>query len=92
VKAGEYIVTQHAEIERRNDELSVSELEAVIVSGQIIENYPDDQRGASCLILGRSEGREVHVVCGRNTSEWLVVIPVYIPTMPKWKSATERNR
>jgi hypothetical protein len=90
--ASEYILTQHAEVERRNDDLSIADVESVILHGRILENYPEDPRGPSCLVLGVIGTRAVHVVCGRNTSNWLVVITVYIPTMPKWKSAIERNR
>ena len=43
--------------------ISPSEVRSVIEKGIVIEDYPDDRRGHSCLILGRgSEGRAIHVV------------------------------
>lgn len=37
-------------------------------------------------------GMPVHVVCGKNRAEHLLLITVYIPAMPKWKDAYTRNR
>jgi len=87
-----YEITLHADEERISDQLTIAELESVLLSGMILEQYPDDQRGESCLILGFSpEGIPVHVVCGKNSLEHLLLITVYVPTMPKWKDAYTRN-
>jgi hypothetical protein len=44
--------------------ISSTEVEAVITQGDLIEDYPNDLRGHSCLLLGFGEaGRTVHVVC-----------------------------
>ena len=90
VACNEYLYTSHADQERRNDRLSIQDVEHVILQGSILEEYPDDPRGPSCLIHGSTGGTPVHVVRGRNRSSWLVLITVYIPTAPKWKSPTER--
>jgi len=37
-------------------------------------------------------GRPVHIVSGIDSNNILVMITVYIPTMPKWKSPKERNK
>jgi hypothetical protein len=92
IRKREYIVTQHAEVERRSDILSLSDIEHVLSSGAIMENYPDTGRGLSVLVSGDVDGRPVHVVCGRNKHSWLVIVTVYIPAMPRWKTPTERNR
>jgi len=43
--------------------ISVAEVRQIIQSGEIIEDYPEDARGHSCLILGfGEEGRPIHVV------------------------------
>lgn len=88
----EYLISQHAEIERRNDSLSLSDIERVLLNGVTIEDYPDTGRGPSYLVYGSVNDRPVHVVCGRNKYSWLVIVTVYIPSMPKWKTPTERNR
>ena len=49
-----------------------------------LEDYADDPRGASCLILGYSRGRAIHVVCGWTSANILRIITVYLPKPPKW--------
>ncbi|MCS6902796.1 MAG: DUF4258 domain-containing protein [Candidatus Bipolaricaulota bacterium] len=92
VRKNEYLYSFHADEERRNEGLRIAEVEEALLHGQILEDYPNDPRGPSCLVYGSSRGQPIHVVCGRNRSGWLVLITVYIPMMPKWKSPTERNR
>ncbi|MBM3236572.1 DUF4258 domain-containing protein [Candidatus Poribacteria bacterium] len=54
--------------------ISENEVRVVIFSGEIIEDYPEDVRGHSCLMLGWSSvGRPVHVVCAPK-SEYLAII------------------
>ena len=60
-----------------------SEVEAVLVRGEAIEDYPEDPRGHSCLMLGTSEGRAVHVVCSPK-ADYLAVITAYVPEPAHW--------
>ena len=92
VRKGEYIITLHGDNERRSDALDIAELEEVLLNGSVLEDYPDDKRGHSCLVHGRSSGRNVHVVCGRNTSGSLVIITVYLPKPPKWITPGRRSK
>ncbi|MBI1748047.1 MAG: DUF4258 domain-containing protein [Acidobacteria bacterium] len=39
--------------------IGAEDIEEAIRNGVIIEDYPDDPRGPSCLILGRSGGRTI---------------------------------
>lgn len=88
-----YEISLHADDERIADGLTISQLEFALSDCEIIEQYPDDPRGESCLVLGFTpEGISVHVVCGKNRSGHLILITVYIPTMPKWKDPRTRNR
>ena len=58
-------------------------VESVVTRGQIIEDYPTDVRGHSCLMLGTPEGRAVHVVCSPK-DEYLAVITSYLPDPAQW--------
>jgi hypothetical protein len=88
-----YEMSLHADDERLDDELTVLQLEYALLNGTILETYPDDPRGESCLVLGFTpEGTPVHIVCGRKSAGHLFIITVYIPTMPKWRSPESRNR
>jgi hypothetical protein len=87
-----YEISLHADDERIADGLTVSQLEVALSGCKIIEDYPDDPRGESCLAFGfTSEDQPVHIVCGRNPSGHLILITVYIPTMPKWSDPYTRN-
>ena len=62
-----YEISVHADDERIADDLTVSQLELALSDCEIIEDYPDDPRGESCLALGFTpDGTPVHVVCGKN--------------------------
>ncbi len=87
-----YEISLHADDERIADGLTISQLEIALSDCRIIENYPDDPRGESCLVSGFTSGRTpVHVVCGKNRSGHLILVTVYIPTMPKWTDPYTRN-
>lgn len=60
-------------------------------SGEILEEYPDDPRGESCLILGYAEGRPIHIVCGYTSTQSIRVITVYLPKFPKWVDEKTRR-
>lgn len=56
VASDRYEISQHAERERRNDGLSLADIENAVQTGKVIEDYPDDPRGSSCLVW-YSDGR-----------------------------------
>jgi hypothetical protein len=90
IDAGNYEISVHAEKERYAEDISIFDIETAILQGEILEDYPDDPRGESCLILGYSEGRAIHIVCGYTSIKSLRVITVYLPKRPKWLD--ERTR
>ena len=88
-----YEISQHADDERLADGLTVDEVEGALMRSEILEEYPQDPRGYSCLALGfLADGRAVHVVCGGTRQERLIWITVYLPGLPKWLDARTRNR
>ena len=72
------------------------EIEEAIQQGELLEEYPDDPRGWSCLILGYAGGKPVHVVIGRSRGRHrgggvLRVITVYVPKPPGWRDSRTRG-
>ncbi len=66
--------------------ISRHEVREVIFHGELVEDYPDDPRGHSCLLLGfGKEGRPVHVVCAPK-DEYVAVITAYLPDPGLWES------
>lgn len=59
----------------------------VVVHGEIIEDYPEDVRGHSCLLHGTDlDGRPIHVVCSPKP-EFLAIITAYTPAPNEWDSS-----
>ncbi len=88
VDAGRYEFSVHAERERRTDKITIVNLEKALTGCEIIEDYPDDPRGASFLILGFAGQRPIHAVRAfRQNKEELLLITVYDPSRhsQQWK-------
>jgi hypothetical protein len=83
--------SKHAEEERQNDNLTISEVREAILNGLILEQYEDTGRGESCLVVGfTNDGKPVHIVCGERNNR-IVIITVYIPLPPKFKNSYQRG-
>jgi len=65
--------------------ISAHEVRRVIENGEVIEEYPEDARGHSCLVLGGGDdGRAIHTVCSPK-ADFLAVITAYLPDPDAWK-------
>lgn len=84
VRKEKYEISIHAEKERYAEGITIHDIEEAIYNGEILEDYPDDPRGASCLILGYSNNNPIHIVCGFTAVKWIRIITVYFPKHPKW--------
>jgi len=61
------------------------DVENAIISGEIIEKYLDDKPYPSCLLLGFSENRPLHIVCAVDESEEnCIIVTVYRPDPDLW--------
>jgi len=64
--------------------ITTAEVRSIIENGEIIEDYPDDSRGHSCLVLGKGQNkRPIHIVCSPK-DEFLAIITAYIPDPNEW--------
>ena len=80
------IFLPHAIRQMSRPERMISRLDirAVIFEGEVIEDYPDDQRGHSCLMLGfDAVDRPIHLVCSPK-NEYLAIITAYLPYEDEW--------
>jgi hypothetical protein len=76
----------------RSIERNIAEAEAAeaILRGKIIEEYPDDKYGPSCLIFGRTRrARPIHVQCCLPPEIW--IITVYEPDPNEWIDFSKRK-
>jgi hypothetical protein len=82
----QYEFSKHAVDQTIVRDISVSELEQAISSqSEVIEDYPEDKYGPSCLILGfTSAGRPLHVQCSHPARPLIKIITVYEPDPELW--------
>lgn len=95
VRQGKYEFSVHAQQERLDEDLDVTEVERALTDGEMVEDYPDDPRGESCLVLGYAGTKPIHSVLGwarKSVDERILrIITVYIPQLPKWKDVRTRR-
>ena len=73
--------------------ISVQELREAIANGEIIEDYPDDKYGPSCLIFGFTlANRPVHIQCSYPSRLLIKIITVYEPDPQRWLDFKVRSR
>ncbi len=64
--------------------ITTQEVRETVMTGELIEDYPEDARGHSCLLLKSVEtNRIIHVVCAPKP-EYLAIITAYIPNNSQW--------
>lgn len=71
-------VSMHALREAEADGLALEQLETITLAGECIEDYPDDPRGPSCLVLGWLPKA--------------ILITVYLPDPQRWSDDFGRRR
>jgi hypothetical protein len=93
-RTGNYNITKHGYEELDNDGITIKKLEIAIGqdSPEIIEDYPNDPRGHSCLIQGWFEpDLSVHVCVGISQDK-PEVITAYRPNLRKFYPPEFRRR
>jgi hypothetical protein len=89
----EYEFTKHAVDQSVIRDIQVKELEeALLGRSEVIEDYPDDERGPSCLILVfTSAGRPLHVQVSYPSRLRLKIITLYEPDPTLWIEFRQRK-
>ncbi len=87
-------ITDHADEESQNDNISFEEIYFSVIHGEIIKNYPSDKPYPSCLVYGKTfNGDPIHSVWAFNiSSNWAVLITVYRPDPNLWINWKERRK
>ena len=92
---GVFQLTEHAEEERLDENISIEDIQTALLSAEILEDYSDrkDARGKSCLVLGKDKmGKPLHLVVSCISADILRIVTVYIPRPPKWADAENRRK
>ena len=86
IAARQYEFSKHAADQTIIRGISVAELEdAISDRSEVIEDYPEDKYGPSCLILGFTvRGRPLHVQCSYPSRALIKIVTLYEPDPGIW--------
>lgn len=92
VKDTELALTLHALTRMTARRIAVSEVRNVLLSAEaeVIEDYPGDPRGPSCLVYGKTSKRILHVHVSHPPE--IVVITAYQPDSVRWETDLKRRK
>jgi len=65
--------------------ITAADMRTVLEAGEIIEDYPDDSRGHSCLVMGVVDKRALHAVCAPK-DDYVAIITAYLPSDQEWEN------
>jgi hypothetical protein len=85
INDGLFEFSKHAVDQSILRNISVGDVMESVENGTIIEDYPNDKYGPSCLIFGfTNAGRPIHVQCTDATRGLLKIITLYEPDEAVW--------
>lgn len=86
-------LSEHAVKQALARRISVREMRQALSRGEVIEDYPTDKYGPSCLVLGMTDGgRPLHVQCSYPSRPVLKIITLYEPDPELWADHRLRRR
>ena len=92
VASGNFEFTQHAVDQSLLRQITVNELREAVSTGEVIEDYPQDKYGPSCLLLGFTQaGRPMHIQCSHPSRLVLKIIKLYEPDTNQWINFRQRR-
>lgn len=88
---GQLFFTDHAVRQMAKRGILDDEVRETILDGEIVEEYPDDKYGPSCLISGKTlQARPLHVQC--SLPPRVRVVTVYQPDPDEWIDNRQRRK
>ena len=73
--------------------ISEEDIRHVLETGEVIQEYPEDEPYPSRLVLGWRGSQPMHVVVADNPhNQETIIITVYEPDPAQWNSAFRRKR
>ena len=91
MKENNFIVSEHIVRFIMAGKITVRMIRDAALSGKIIEVHKHPARGNSFLMTGFSGEKPVHLVCSFNNPDIMMLLFVYIPSLPVWKDHLTRN-
>lgn len=90
--AGQFEFSRHATDQSLRRDITVAEVREAMAAAELVEDYPHDKYGPSCLLLGfTSAGRSLHVQCSYPARPLLKIITLYEPDPDLWENHRVRR-
>jgi hypothetical protein len=88
----EFEFSKHAVDQTILREVTVQEIREAIKTGEVIEDYPDDKYGSSCLVFGLTkQKRPIHIQCSYPSRSVIKIVTIYEPDPEQWIEFKKRR-
>ena len=85
ITSDQFELSQHAVDQSIVRHISVQDLREAIDVGEVIEDYPTDKYGPSCLVFGVTLARRpLHIQCSYPSRLLVKIITLYEPDSQRW--------
>lgn len=92
IEAEQFEFSRHAVDQSIIRRITVQEVRELFGDAELIEDYPEDKYGPSCLILGKtSTGRPLHIQCSYPSRPLIKIITLYEPDPDLWIDFKKRR-
>lgn len=92
IAAGQFEFSKHAVDQSILRHVTIQEVREVFAVGEIIEDYPRDKYGPSCLVLGFTMAeRPLHIQCSYPARPIVKIITLYEPGPTAWIDFKQRK-
>jgi hypothetical protein len=94
VESKRYQIKLHAVQHALKEGFGEQEMVAAILSGHIIEEYPERNRGLICgrITLEANISVYLHVICEQNYADQVEFVTAYIPDERDWENPPFRRK
>lgn len=93
IASGQFEFSEHATEQGILRRITLQEIQEAVSHCELIEDYPDDKYGPSCLLLGfTSLRRPLHIHCSYPSRPIIKIITLYEPDPSKWIDFEVRRR
>lgn len=85
ISAGQFEFSKHAVDQSILRHITLQDIREAIASGEIIEDYPEDKYGPSCLVFGYTQAsRPLHIQCSYPSRSVIKIVTIYEPDPDLW--------
>ena len=91
--AGQLEYSLHAVRQMVARNITPEEVAQTILAGEVIEDYPEDKYGPSCLLFGNTANQRVlHVQCTHASRPLVKIVTAYEPDPAEWNETLKRRK